>query len=374
MHVAIVSHCCLPHVGGVEVVVEALASRLVKRHTVTQLSSDWGGTSGAERDGARTIWRLPSLHASEQFGVPYPVPLGPHVREAMAEVARAGVVHVHGALYAQTVLARRAARRGGAALVLTEHVGPVAYPSAALNALQRWAWSGIGSQTAAQADAVTTLGSRVSVFLQRYVTPGAVIEVIPNGVDLERFAPATDAQRSAARATLGLPADGVLVLFVGRAAAKKNLDALLTIPRIGWTLVTCGAARTSRPDGVIDLGVRSPLEMVRAYHACDVLAHPAEGEGFPLAVQEAMASGLPAVVRWEAGYEATLARDVAHAADEMPAFAEVLGALVSDAAARRASGARGRAWAEARWGWDATVAAYERVYDAAITRRRERAH
>ena len=324
------------------------------------------------RDGARTIWRLPSLHVAERLGVPYSVPLGPHVREAMAAVACADLVHVHGALYAQTVLARRAAQRGGAALVLTEHVGLVPYRSALRNVVQRWAWQTIGARTVAQADAVTTLSARVHDFVGGYTDAGAIRATIPNGVDTSRFAPPTDAERASSRSTLGLPASGTLVLFVGRAASKKNLDQLLAIPRTGWTLVLCGAARGLRLDGVIDLGVLDARQMEAAYHACDVLAHPAEGEGFPLAVQEAMASALPVVLRWDAGYGATLSREVVQSVVDAATFARALAALVTDAGTRRTAGAAARAWATARWGWDATVAAYERVYEAALVARRRR--
>ncbi|MBI3793028.1 MAG: glycosyltransferase, partial [Gemmatimonadetes bacterium] len=111
MHIAMFAHYSRPHAGGIETVVEALTSRLAARHTVTLVSTDWAGLEGPAREGARTTWRLPSVHVSERYGVPYPVPTGRFVREAMAEAARADVVHVHGALYAHTVLARRMARR-----------------------------------------------------------------------------------------------------------------------------------------------------------------------------------------------------------------------------------------------------------------------
>ncbi|MBI2796214.1 MAG: glycosyltransferase family 4 protein [Gemmatimonadetes bacterium] len=371
MHVAIVSHYCLPHVGGVEMVVEALASRLARRHTVTLVSSAWGGLAGVSREGARTTWRLPAFHLTERFGVPYPVPLGPHVGDAMAAVAQADVVHVHGALYAQGVFARRAARRARRAVVLTEHVGFVPYASAVVKAVQRAAWNAIGDGAVRSADAVTTLGERVRGWLAAR-SGRDDIAVIPNGVDTARFAPPTPAQRAAARGMLGLPADGTLVLFVGRAAGKKNLEQLLAIPRDGFTLVTCGAERGGRLDGVADLGVLAPEAMPAAYQACDLLAHPAEGEGFPLAVQEAMAAGLPVVLRWDPGYASTVARDAVQSVDDVPSFARALAGLVRDGAARGEAGARGRAWAMERWSWDVTVAAYERVYAAAIDARGRR--
>ena len=362
MHIAIVSHYCLPHVGGVEMVVEALASRLAPRHRVTHVSSAWGGLAGVTRDGARSTWRLPALHLTERFGVPYPVPLGPHVRAAMAEVASADIVHVHGALYAQTAYARRAARHARRAMVLTEHVGFVPYASAVLELVQRAGWRALGDRVLRDADAVTTLGSRVQAWLSDR-SGRRDIEVIPNGVDTQRFVPPTPEQRRNARRALQLPADGPLVLFVGRDAGKKNLDSLLGAPRDGFTLVVCGAERGLRADGIVDLGLVSPSEMETVYHACDLMAHPAEGEGFPLVVQEAMSSGLPVVLRWDSGYSGTLSRELVCAADDSLAFARAVHALAHDRAAWASRSEAGRAWAVARWSWDTAVAAYERVYE-----------
>ena len=42
----------------------------------------------------------------------------------------------------------------------------------------------------------------------------------------------------------------------------------------------------------------------------DALVHAASGEGFPLAVQEAIAAGLPTVLAWDQGYDRILGRDV----------------------------------------------------------------
>ncbi len=135
MHIAMFAHYALPHTGGVETVVEALCRRLAVRHRVTLVTSAWGDAHGRVRDGARTTWFLPAIHASERFGVPYPVPTpGTVLRDALADVASADVFHVHGALYAQTVLGRRAARRAGSPVKLGVPGAPGREPGAGLSA------------------------------------------------------------------------------------------------------------------------------------------------------------------------------------------------------------------------------------------------
>ena len=99
-------------------------------------------------------------------------------------------------------------------------------------------------------------------------------------------------------------------LFVGRATMRKNLDEVLSLPRDRYSLVTCGAERGLRSAGVFDVGLIPFAQMPQLYHACDLLIHAAEGEGFPLAVQEAIACGVPVALRWDASYAATISRDL----------------------------------------------------------------
>jgi glycosyltransferase involved in cell wall biosynthesis len=154
------------------------------------------------------------------------------------------------------------------------------------------------------------------------------IEVIPNGVDLERFRPAADpAERLELRARHGFGAREKIVLFVGGLMQRKGIDILLE----AWNAV---CAR--HPDAVLAIagsqagrisherpGFKQELEdymqridALRAqlthpasvrflgevgdpaplYRLADLFAFPSRREGLPNAVLEAMASGLPCLV------------------------------------------------------------------------------
>ncbi len=52
------------------------------------------------------------------------------------------------------------------------------------------------------------------------------VREIPNGVDTDRYRPATVAEREAIRRELGLP-EGPLVTFVGIISPRKNVDGIL---------------------------------------------------------------------------------------------------------------------------------------------------
>lgn len=108
--------------------------------------------------------------------------------------------------------------------------------------------------------------------------------VIPCGVDFGLFAPMP---KEEARARLGLPPDGKLVLFAGEPRPEKRLD-----------IIQAAVQRLSAEDASIRLVVASnrPHQEVPLYmNACDVLALASEFEGAPMVIKEAMACNLPIV-------------------------------------------------------------------------------
>lgn len=351
-----------PHPGGLEVMVRNLARGLARRHDVTVVTSAFDQAEGVSEEDGLTVHRIPTVHATERFGIPYPVPMRRGLRAALDAMESADVLHAHGALYVTSIHAARIARRCGIPLVLTEHVGFVEYGSRIVNAVEAAAWAAIGDRVVATSSAVATYNARVQRWLGERYRPRDV-QFIGNGVDTRTFRPRTRAERSELRRVFGLPDDRPLVLFAARASEKKNLDIVLQITRDTFHLVVCGASRGLREDGLSDLGI-VPYEQMPALFGCvDALVHASTGEGFPLAVQEALASGLPTVLLWDPGYATWLDRDVVAACDGVGDVAAAVRALAGDELRRARLSALARGWAERRWNWDATVKAYEQLYD-----------
>jgi len=80
--------------------------------------------------------------------------------------------------------------------------------------------------------------------------------VVHNGVDLDRFQPADDSERTAARGRLGLPVTAPLAVCVGRVTRQKGQDVLLA----AWPSVRrqCPTARLAIVgDGELLTGLRA---------------------------------------------------------------------------------------------------------------------
>lgn len=111
------------------------------------------------------------------------------------------------------------------------------------------------------------------------------VEVIPNGVDLTRFAPLP---REQARARLGWPGDGQVLLFAGSP----------TEPRKNWPLAQEVESRLKAgglPVRLVAFHDRPQEELALAMNAADVLLLPSFHEGSPNVVKEALAVNLPVV-------------------------------------------------------------------------------
>ncbi|EAQ28482.1 glycosyl transferase, group 1 family protein [Erythrobacter sp. NAP1] len=111
------------------------------------------------------------------------------------------------------------------------------------------------------------------------------------GVDLASFSP--DAPVPLELADLG----GPILLYVGRVAVEKNIEAFLSCDHPGTKVVVGdGPARASLeakfPEAVF-LGKRTGAELAGCYAAADVFVFPSKTDTFGLVMIEALACGTP---------------------------------------------------------------------------------
>ena len=314
MRIVFLSHYAFPHVGGIETAVDGVATELARRgHDVAHVASTAGNGARVTAAPAYRVVRVPAVNALEAWlSVPYPLfdfRLPSAIRR---ELHGADVAHAHGFLYMPTLVGLPLARRANSApvRVLTEHVGHVPYESKALDTVEAAAIKTLGRACLRAAEAIVVNNGRVAAELERLV-PGRRLDHIANGVDTQNFRPPTEDERGALRSELGW-SDGLpRVLFVGRPVPKKGIDLALAAAEAGtgrFELALVGPKEDEVPPTpwVNVLGPQPRDRLRELYRAADALLLPSQGEGFPMTVQEAMASGLPVVLLDDPGYGSQL--------------------------------------------------------------------
>ncbi len=222
-----------------------------------------------------------------------------------------------------------------------------------------------------------------------YAAEPSRVAVINPGVDLSVFRPGSQA---AARRQLGLPQDGVVIVFAGRVQPLKAPDVVLhaaarliaDFPGLTKQLTIAfvgGPSGTGRndPDGLLQLAGRLGLasqvrleppcpqpELADWYRAATVVMVPSYSESFGLVAMEAQACGTPVVAAAVGGLRTAVrhgysgilveSRDPGHYARAVRELIEAPAKL-----ARLANGAREHA---SRFGWSATVDSLLQLYTA----------
>jgi glycosyltransferase involved in cell wall biosynthesis len=210
------------------------------------------------------------------------------------------------------------------------------------------------------------------------------IVTIPNGFDVSRFRP-DPAARESVREELGVAPATTVIGHVARFHPIKGHETLLAAARqvlsedLDARLVLCGYGVTREDpelralveplgDRVLLLGPRK--DVPRVLNGFDMAVSSSHGEALPLAVGEAMATGVP-MVATDAGDSAELIGDTGLIVptDDPGALAAAMSELVSAGPeARAALGQQARERISSRYSMAAMVARYREVWDEAARR------
>jgi len=206
--------------------------------------------------------------------------------------------------------------------------------------------------------------------LARRTDDRSPIEVIRNGVDVERFAPGARA-----------PATPFTILFVGRLIPRKGVRhlidafAAMSPERSDLRLVLVGDGperealkARSMGAGVADrVELRGPVPraaLPAAFRESDVFVLPAFEEAMPNAVLEAMASGLPIVTTPTGARELVDGNGVLVDRGSADSIRAALERYVADPEVRAAHGRRSRELAESM-SWAEVARRYRALYERA---------
>jgi glycosyltransferase involved in cell wall biosynthesis len=203
---------------------------------------------------------------------------------------------------------------------------------------------------------------------------------IPNGVVGPHNRP-SETERRDLRRRLGLPEDGLVVLYLGRFFRLKGLGVLLDawsgLKPEGAVLTLVGRRRDARGEVEISVDdtsgsviVRDWTQSVDDYYAvADAFVQPSLSEGMSNALLEAMAWGLP-VVATRVGAAESMIEDGASGLlvrpDDVDELREALRCLLTDPELRSRLGAGAANRIAEEYSVGSVVDRIEKVYDAIL--------
>ncbi len=204
-----------------------------------------------------------------------------------------------------------------------------------------------------------------SKLIAQGIDPARIVG-ISNGINMEKFVPASPQVRARLRGALRLPGDGLLLIYTGRLAVSKGVMLLMDVwgavaqrhPDAHLLLVGTGAGSLDDCESEVRGYVQAHglehrvtfagnVDNVEQHlQASDIFVFPSFYEGFGLSILEAMAVGLPMVCT-RVGVAADIAAEtdvsLLVAPQDRTQFEESLERLLGDAKLRTLLGIRARA-------------------------------
>ncbi len=206
----------------------------------------------------------------------------PHVVRKL-RTKRYDIIHTHHTYTIPLVRMARALTRGRMPIVLTSHEGeavggtpPTWHPTSQIRhsiGVKRWMARGVDYMVFVSRQLSDAIGSNGSH------------DVIPCGVDLEKFKPMDQAR---CRAQLGLPAEALILFYPASPRARAKRFELVE--------TAYGIVRKRRPNAQLLTGGGIPHAMMPVYYnAADVVLQSSFYEASPTVVKEALACERPVV-------------------------------------------------------------------------------
>ena len=278
------------HSGGIEIVAGQLARALGKRGHESRLAA--AALDPIPQDTDFTAIPLTATDPLERLlGLPMPVPRAAARRTLQREIMEADAIVVHDALYSTSVLAQRYATKYRKPWLLIQHIGAIPYANPVLRAALKTANRLVTKPMLERAPQVVFISDTVRRYFDG-LNWRSEPKLLFNGVDSALFHPPAEPRETGTH-------QRKKILFVGRFVEKKGLPVLreLAVQQPEWDFLLVGSGPID-PVGwqlpnIKLLGRKNRPELAEIFRNSDALVLPSVGEGFPLVIQEAMATGIP---------------------------------------------------------------------------------
>ncbi|MDH3347778.1 MAG: glycosyltransferase family 4 protein [Desulfobulbaceae bacterium] len=242
-----------------------------------------------------------------------------------------------------------------------------------------------------KSDAIAAISKEIQEELYTVATKPDHIFATTNGVDCTRFHPPTQKEKIGLRNKNGFTEIDRIVLFSGRLVHRKGLDTLIkawpeilkNIPKAH--LVIVGSGR-NQPDSIEEEMVKfkSDHQLANIHFMgettrpekflalADIFAFPSRLEGFPNALMEAMASGLPTVAT-SIGGVTDLIKDNINGLlippDDHKQLAQKIISLLNDSNTAHSFGAQARQLMLKKYSFKSICADYFSLYERIINKK-----
>lgn len=228
-----------------------------------------------------------------------------------------------------------------------------------------------------------------------YGAPPNKIDIVPPGVDLDRFRPTS---RDKAKQQLDVPVEHNLILFVGRIQPLKGIDILLKAlalvkaqePRLVENVCLSVIGGDPNPDSELEqrefdrlkelrtslkiddlvtfLGAKDQDKLVHYYTAAEMVVMPSHYESFGMVAIEAMACGTPVVASDVGGLSFSIEdgfNGFLVPGRDPRALADKLSLLLKYPALRDQLGEQARLWVQ-RYSWAHIADEVQEVFERAL--------
>ena len=378
----VVTHTFLPHVGGIERVVYEQNKRLLqKRFELMVLTNRIGTAKQYSYDGIR-VRCYDSLSIGFRLGIPYPVPNVTSYKAFLESVKSSDLIHAHGHPYLSSFVAAKLAKRYAKPFVLTQHNTFIKYGNF-WDTVERLNDFAVGKAVLKEADKIIVVSNATMRYVLSLGADPEKIELLYNGVDLERFKPLTGV-KDAVREKLGISKNAVVVITVRRLVYKNGVDTLIDSakiaikknPKLVFLAVGEGPDFAEVKARIEQLGIGNSFRLMGFvsdedlplyYNAADFFVLPSKsGEGLPLVALEAMACGLPVIATKVGGISEIMMEDYGKIVppDNPDALAEAVLEFSHRELSALKNGLRSRI--EQKFSWDKNVERLVKIYEEFI--------
>jgi len=378
----IVTHTFLPHVGGIEKVVNEQSKRLRTSNFSPLIVTNRIDTPKRYVVDGVPVQCYESLNTGFRLGIPYSIPTVPSFPTFLKAVKSSKIVHAHGHPYLTSLIASKLAKLYEKPFVLTQHNTFIDYNNV-FDHVERLNDLTVGKQNLNGADKIIAISNATKEYVLRLGAKPSKVKVVYNGVDLARFRPIAG-KREEMRKKLGISENAIVVLTVRRLVYKNGIDTLIDTasiavkrnPRIVFLVVGKGPDLGNVKLQVAQLGIEanfrltgfvSDEDLPSYYNVADLFVLPSKsGEGLPLVALEGMACGLPVIATDVGGIREILREDYGKLV--APNKPELLAEAVLDFATVDFSSRSQelRVMVEKRFSWDANVKRLVEIYEELI--------